>query len=413
MLTLSEERRRYILVRAASEIGLKGGSRSYFERKLVENVRRATKKFRAPTIERLSGGLIVSTFSDANYEAIKNALAQVFGISSYAPCHITETRLDSIEKTVLELAGVLSGRFETFRVSTKRVDKNFPLGSMEMDRHLGKLIGENLHKKVDLENPGLDIHVAITRQGTFVYGEKFRGLGGLPVGSTGRVLALLSGGIDSPVSAWMMMKRGCSVDFLHVYPHRDPEEVLGTKVVDIVRLLAAYSPRSRLFLVPFEPFYRKTFRMEHRFELILFRRFLHKVAESVGAQTWAKALVTGDSLGQAASQTLENIYSAEQEVSIPIFRPLIGYDKEEIVSVAKSIGTYSHSISTHKDCCSILSRHPATKVHPFKLSQMESDAEISQSVDEAVSKTVSFRITTDSEERLEFKPATISLSERN
>ncbi|MFQ5951725.1 MAG: tRNA uracil 4-sulfurtransferase ThiI, partial [Candidatus Geothermarchaeales archaeon] len=237
----------------------------------------------------------------------------------------------------------------------------FPLTSMEVNREIGRVLVERLGMRASMKAPELNVFIEITSEGAFVFFGKERGPGGLPVGISGRVLCLFSGGIDSPVAAWLMMKRGCGVDFVHFHALRTEREARQSKIPELLGHLTRYSFSSRLYLAPFLPFHLATLETSSKHELMLFRRFMLKVAERIAGREGLRGLVTGDSLGQVASQTLENMAVVEDAVSVPVFRPLLAYDKEETVGLARQIGTYEHSIRPYKDCCSILARHPETR----------------------------------------------------
>ncbi|MGQ9691011.1 MAG: tRNA uracil 4-sulfurtransferase ThiI, partial [Thermoproteota archaeon] len=254
----------------------------------------------------------------------------------------------------------------------KRADKNFPVTSLELSRMLGEILVKKIGIKVSLKNPSKKIYAEILNREAYVFTERFRGPGGLPVGSSGTVLSLLSGGIDSPVASYLIIKRGCKVLYLHFHPFQDNTEAENSKVLEIVRKLVPYSGETAVIFVPSYEFQMATVNIPAKYDLVLFRRFMLKVAEKVAEAEKAKGIVTGESLAQVASQTLENIMAISSGLKMPIFRPLIAYDKEEIVNLAKEIGTYELSIKPYKDCCSIIARHPETKVRLEVVEELES-----------------------------------------
>ena len=304
--------------------------------------------------------MIVSLEAGSDTTAIKDALQGVFGISWFGFAYRAENDLESIKKLVLNRVRDL-GETRTMKVVTRRSYKRFPLTSMEVNRKIGRALVELLGMRASMKAPELKVFIEITSEGAFVLFGKERGPGGLPVGISGRVLCLFSGGIDSPVAAWLMMKRGCGVDFVHFHAFGTGEEARRSKIPELLRHLAQYSFRSRLYLAPFLPFHIATLDTNSKHELMLFRRFMLRVAERIADRERLKGLVTGDSLGQVASQTLENMAVVEDAVTVPVFRPLLGYDKEEIVGLAKQIGTYDYSIRPYQDCCSILASHSETR----------------------------------------------------
>lgn len=342
------------------EIALKGRNRPLFEKRLVDNIRKALRGQSYPGVERVHGRLIVGLEEASDLTAIKDALHRVFGIAWFGFAHRAENDLELIKQLVLDRVSVLGDR-RTMKVVTKRSYKAFPLTSMEVNREIGSALVKSFGMRASMKAPQLEVFIEITSEGAFVFLSKERGLGGLPVGISGRVLCLLSGGIDSPVAAWLMMKRGCAVDFVHFHAFATGEEARQSKMPELLGHLSRYSFGSRLYLAPFLPFHLATLETSSKHELLLFRRFMLRVAERIAGRERLRGLVTGDSLGQVASQTLENMAVVEDAVSVPVFRPLLAYDKEEIVGLARQIGTYGHSIRPYKDCCSILARHPETK----------------------------------------------------
>jgi len=262
---------------------------------------------------------------------------------------------------------------ESFAIRVNRADKRFPVRTTTLERQLGAaIIRQGKWQRVNLDAPEQIFAVDIYPEGVYVRSERRRGPGGLPVGSAGHVTSLLSGGIDSPVASWLLARRGCSMDFVHFTAHRVSEQDIGeNKVVGLARHLSRYSLRSRLYLVPYVHFDAALMTRPASYELMLFRRFMARTAEQLALRNGAGALVTGDSLGQVASQTLENIATHSSSVGMPVLRPLIGLDKQEIVTLARRIGTYEASIEPYKDCCALISRNPRTRSHHGTLSRIE------------------------------------------
>lgn len=336
------------------EIGIKGKNRPGFEKLLLSNIREAIGSMLTSAKVRDSRVLLEV---DGDAEEIRSRLTKVFGIEWFAFAKECRKDVDEIWETVAgeNLAG------KSIAVETKRVDKSFPMKSQELSSEIGARIVKKFGCKVDLVNADVKISIIIGRN-AYIYTEKIKGLGGLPVGSSGKVLCLLSGGIDSPVAAWMMMKRGCLVDFLHVHPFEEWDGEKGEKISAIVRKIAEYGGRPRLYVVPYSDFYTQTGKVRPEYELVLFRRYLYKLAERVALEKGYWGIVSGDSLGQVASQTLENIGAAQAGLQVPVFRPLVAMDKKEIVALAEKIGTYVLSIQPYKDCCSLVAiSNPLTK----------------------------------------------------
>ncbi|HEX3036043.1 MAG TPA: tRNA uracil 4-sulfurtransferase ThiI [Thermodesulfobacteriota bacterium] len=348
------------------EFVLKGRNRRLFENKLISNIKRAS----GGKVERLEGRLVVK---NGDLDSLKN----VFGISWFAPAYRTEKNLKAIEKLVIEKTEEkLKDNFllnPTFGIFVQRADKRFPHTSPEIGERIGAEVSKKYNLKVQLKEPGFPIYIEVAKD-AFVHFEKIKGLGGLPVGINNKVLCLLSGGIDSPVASYLMMKRGCNVDFIHFHAFPENQIALRGKINELISTLNKYQLESRIFLVPnylFQLSLLKGIDFSCGYEMILFRRFMVKVAEKIAKKQGYKALVTGDSLGQVASQTLENIRVLKEATSLPILQPLISFDKEEIVHLARRIGTYGISIKPYKDCCSIIAPHPKTKAVTERVMKIE------------------------------------------
>ncbi|MEM2940098.1 MAG: tRNA uracil 4-sulfurtransferase ThiI [Thermoproteota archaeon] len=361
---------RRICVIHYSEIGLKGRNRPFFEKKLAENVKHALNGVTDAKVERLQGRLVFP-IEEADPQKIAERLTRVFGVSWFTFASVAEPSADSIGRIVMEEASKSVKQGETIKVEVKRADKKFPVTSLELSRILGKMLVENLGVKVSLNNPLKKIYVEVLSREAYVFTDRIRGLGGIPVGSSGKVLSLLSGGIDSPVASYLMMKRGCRVHYLHFHPFQDNAEAENSKIIEIVRRLLQYSGKTTVVFIPAYEFQIAAVNIPARYDLVLFRRFMFKVAEKVAEAEGAKAIVTGESLAQVASQTLENMVAISSSLRTPVFRPLIAYDKEEIISLAKKIGTYELSIKPYKDCCSIIARHPETRARVEKVEELE------------------------------------------
>ncbi|NYZ61011.1 tRNA 4-thiouridine(8) synthase ThiI [Candidatus Micrarchaeota archaeon] len=336
------------------EIGIKGKNRRTFENMLIRNIRKALgAKLKDAELRESRVFLEV----EGKEKEIRKALLAVFGIEWFAFAYECRKTADEIWKVVQKAK--LKGK--KIAVETKRVDKSFPMKSQELSAEIGARIVEKFGCGVDLENPDARISIIIARN-AYVYFEKIRGLGGLPVGSSGRVLCLLSGGIDSPVAAWMLMKRGCRVDFLHIYPFEKWDAKKGKKILELIEKLEEYGGKAELLTIPYADFYAETGNISPGYELVVFRRYMYKLAEKIAQEKGYGAIVSGDSLGQVASQTLENIGASQWGLSVPVFRPLIGMDKNEIIELAEKIGTYEISIRPYKDCCSLVSiSNPVTR----------------------------------------------------
>ena len=347
-----------------AEVALKGNNRADFVRALRRNLNRAL----SGTGHRLTlyeGRFLVELEGDER--EIEERLSRVFGVSWFAPVTIASHKYDDI------LAGVLgsarSAPEGTFKVFVRRSDKSFPGSSQELAVRLGAEVVEKTGRKVNLSHPDLPIRVDVVKGSTLIYGEKIRGPGGLPLGTAGRVIHLFSGGIDSPVAAWLMMKRGTVPVYLHFYLAPTPKSAVESKITDLIKVLSLHGGKSTLVLVPFAEYQLATADVPGELEPSLFRRFMRMTAEGLAPTLEATAISTGDSLSQAASQTLWNIASFDEGSSLTILRPLLTYDKDEIISLARRIGTYDLSLQEYRDCCAMITRHPRTKVKGSQLTE--------------------------------------------
>ncbi|HYB07108.1 MAG TPA: tRNA uracil 4-sulfurtransferase ThiI [Nitrososphaerales archaeon] len=340
-----------------SEVTLKGNNRPEFIRALRKNINRALSGIDHQTAFS-EGRFIVNT--TGGEEEVRRRLSTVFGVSWFAPVSVVSQDYEEILEEVLRLAR--SAKARTFKISPRRADKGFPTTSQELAARLGAEVVRSTAMPVDLSAPDLTIHVDVVRGKALIYTAKYHGPGGLPLGTAGRAIHLFSGGIDSPVAAWLMMKRGTRPVYLHFYLAPTPQAAVESKITGLVRVLSAYAGKSTLVLVPFADYQLATTAVPGELEPSLFRRFMRMTAEALASRFGASAISTGDSLSQAASQTLWNIASFDQGSSLPILRPLLTFDKDEIVSLGRRIGTYDLSLEEYKDCCAIITRHPRTRV---------------------------------------------------
>lgn len=343
------------------EIALKARNRPLFVNQLVRNLKRATADFPVRRIQKLPGRVLLELAGENAAQEVAERVRRVFGVANCCSALRCDLDLEALKDTA---AKALAGRpFQTFRVTARRAYKTFPLTSPQLNEILGTFVLERFPARVDLKNPELTLFVDILPKEAFIYLEKVRGPGGLPVGVAGRVIALLSGGIDSPVAAYRMMRRGCQVSFVHFHGAPFLDRRTQEKAREIVKLLTRYQYTSRLYLVPFGEVQQEVVvNTPAPYRVLLYRRLMARIAEHLASLEGAKALVTGESLGQVASQTLENLTVIEEAVKLPLLRPLIGMDKEEITEQAKEIGTYEISIQPDQDCCTLfVPRHPATR----------------------------------------------------
>lgn len=366
-----------------SEISLKGGNRYLFEDRLISNLRAALGG-RMSNAEKVEKRIFFE--SEAPEAEVKEALSRIFGVEWYA--HVHEVRKDraELEKFIVDYfsSNNLSGK--TMKVETKRGDKGLPFTSMELSKDIGAALIGKFGCKADMHDPEIRIYIEIMQKDrAFVHFEKLRGPGGLPVGASGKVVSLLSGGIDSPVASWMLMRRGAKVIFLHVHPFASGEEAEKSKMEELIGTLSRWQNGSRVYFADYSEFYKRTLSIPPKYELVLFRKFIYLLAQRIAEKEGALAVVSGDSLGQVASQTLENIRAINDGIILPVFRPLIGMNKREIIETAEKIGTYDISVKEYKDCCSLVAvQNPETKADPFFVQKLAKD----MGMDEIVAKTL-------------------------
>jgi tRNA uracil 4-sulfurtransferase len=361
------------------ELALKGRNRPLFVNALERNLRRLTSDL-GPLEVRHRGGVFIVT-ADFPQEALVERCLALPGVSVVQPAVRCERDAAAASDTAVALLRGRPGR--TFAIRTRRRDKRFPLRSVELSRVIGEAVRVRLGLDVDLSKPDLELHVEVDSKELLVSRERLRGAGGLPVGSSGRALVLLSGGLDSPVAAYRMMKRGLRCDFVHFSgrPYTGPESIY--KAYALAARLDRFQGDSRLFVVPFGTAQRRLATVgAGRLQVLSQRRLMMKVASALGRREHAEALITGDSLGQVASQTLPNLAVVAEAAELPLLRPLIDQDKQEIVEAAKRLGTYEISILPDEDCCQLFSSKLAvTRGLPDDLRQIERAADIEELVD--------------------------------
>jgi len=370
------------------EIGLKGKNRSWFTGKLVRNLRSATSDLDVKSVRALMGRIEVVLGPTATREQVGERIGRMFGIANYSYAGRTPLDLDSLTAAILrDLAGRACA---SFRVSARRADKRFPLTSPQIEREVGGRIQEARGWKVDLENADLVVRVELLTDQAFYFFGKEPGAGGLPTGTAGRVACLLSGGIDSPVAAHRMMKRGCAVTFVHFHSYPILSRASQEKARELTALLTKWQLRSRLYLVAFGEIQQQVvLSVPGPMRVIVYRRLMMRIAEQIARARGAQALITGDVVGQVASQTLENLAVIGSVATLPIFRPLIGMDKQEITAEAIAIGSYPISIIPDQDCCTLFTpRNPMTRGRLAQIEAAESALPIEALVERAVAEAV-------------------------
>ncbi len=351
------------------EIGLKGNNQGFFKQKLIDNLSEKIKLYKLNgNISKNFGRFKISltNFPDKEeQQSWKKILDTTFGIAYYGFGFqtITEGDDESLRKAIKFLAN--SVEFKTFRITTSRANKNFPMTSMEVNHILGGTVLRNFeNKKVKLKNPDIEFYVEILGKHAFCYAGKNKGGGGLPIGSAGKGLVLISGGIDSPVASYYMMKRGMNLQFIHFHSYPQTSQKSVDKVRQLTQKLTKFQPNLKLHMCSFLEIQKEILKnIPDKFRIIFYRRIMLKIAERLAKYIDAKGLITGESLSQVASQTIENMTVIHEAIgTIPILQPLIGFDKSEIIEVAKRIDTFQTSIKPHDDCCTVfMPKSPETK----------------------------------------------------
>jgi thiamine biosynthesis protein ThiI len=375
------------ILATTSEISLKGGNRRWFERTLTENVRSALSDLPVKSVTRPAWRVLVTFKDPVPFAEAARRLATVFGIGGVRAVELAGRTIEDLEAHLgprLEKTAVGS-----FAVRCQRSEKRFPMTSPEVERAVGAFVQGRTGWAVDLGNPDLTIHVLVDEKGLFTWTHSVPGPGGLPVGVGGRATCLISGGIDSPVAAYLLMKRGMRLDFVHFHsvPRTDPASL--EKVEDLIRILIRYQGPARLAMVPLLPIQEEiAARCPAELRVLLYRRFMLRLADEAADRLRSDALITGESLGQVASQTIQNLRAVESVATKPVLRPLIGLDKPEIIAIARRMGTYETSITPHFDCCSfLLPDRPATKSTAAELDNAESALDVQNLLSEALAAT--------------------------
>jgi tRNA uracil 4-sulfurtransferase len=366
------------------ELGLKGKNRPWFVRLLVRNIRASLVGLHIPAVRSVMGRIEIDLGESGDLDAVQERLRRVFGVAYFSYAGRAPLDLDAMAATILADLG--DRRPATFRVSARRADKRFPLTSPQLEREVGGRIKEAKGWRVDLSNPELTIRVDVMSDHAFYFFGKEAGAGGLPTGTGGRVACLLSGGIDSPVAAYRLMRRGCSVLLIHFHSYPILSRASQDKVREISALLTKYQLRSRLLLVPFAEVQQQVLlTVAPELRVVMYRRLMMRIAERLARRWRARALVTGEVVGQVASQTLDNLTTIAAATSMQILRPLVGMDKDEITAQAEQLGTFPISIIPDQDCCTLFTpKHPATNVTPRQIEAAESALPIDALVDIAV-----------------------------
>lgn len=375
-----------------AEIGLKGRNRPRFEESLRHNLERVLGDLGRVRIRNLYGRLLCELPEGTSLAAVRERVVRVFGVAYFSEVTVCDPELAAIEKAVDEFVGKRS--FSSFGIRARRSDKSHPFTSSDLARELGTRVRHATGARVDLENPELWIEIHVLHNRALLLHERHAGPGGLPVGTAGRAIALISGGIDSPVAAHAMLKRGLALAYVHFHSSPFTSRASQAKVRDLVGELARYQGATTLYLVPFGELQQRLVRdapADPR--IVLYRRFMLRIASMLAGRERALALVTGESLGQVSSQTLANLDTISRVAELPVLRPLVGSDKAEIIERARRLGTFDISIEPDEDCCSyLMPRTPATWSRPKPIEAIEAGLDVDTMVDDALANTVRERI---------------------
>ena len=380
-----------ILIVRCGEVALKGMNKPYFERILAERIRKrlSASGFGNADVKRNEGLIFVHFDRSWDEEIVAKEISKVFGVASISPAVEAESNLDAIgeEAVKLMLALIEERGIKTFKVEAKRADKSFPITSPEIGRIIGAkvLIGCKV-LKVDVHNPDVLLHVDLRHDKSFIYTDKLSGFGGLPLGTNGKGLVLLSGGIDSPVAAWMMAKRGMRIEAVHFHSYPYTSERAQAKVEELAGLVASYTGDFKMHVINILPIQEEIVKNCPEAETTIHvRRFMMRIAEKSAEKNKCTMLITGENLGQVASQTAEALVVTDNVVTMPVMRPLIAMDKVDIMDKAKEIGTYETSIEPYEDCCTVfLPKHPTTKPKLEKIKESEGKLDVDALVSAAV-----------------------------
>lgn len=384
-----------VLSVSVGEAALKKANRKYFEDRLIRHMRNAIKDIGCRKIYKEQGKIYIEGDSE-NYDQMIKRIRNIFGIVYISPCIRIDRDLENpaneieeIEKISMEIISeqVKKRHISTFKVETKRIDKRFPIKSPAFSSKMGGVILRKFEDlEVDVHNPDMEVSIDIKQKSIYVYAEKIKGHGGLPVGSSGKALLLLSGGIDSPVAGFLMAKRGVELSAIHFHSYPFTSKRAEEKVKDLAEIMSRYTGKMKIYSVNILEIQKAiNENCPEREMTIISRRFMMRIAEKIANLNGLQALITGESLGQVASQTIGGLNATNSAVEIPVFRPLIGYDKNDIVDISKDIETYETSIQPFEDCCTVfLPKHPVTNPKLRDIEQSEETLDVEALIDEAI-----------------------------
>lgn len=372
-----------VIIIRYSEIHLKGNNRDFFESILISNIKHVLSDY-AYQFGRSNARYVIRNFDENYTEQILDAVKNVFGVYSVSPAEEVPSTYEDISSAALSMAPV----YGTFKVNTNRADKRFPIPSMKLSADIGgKILEQNPTLKVDLFHPDTVVSIDIRENGkTFVYSEVIKGVNGMPVGTAGKGIIMLSGGIDSPVAMYMMAKRGMTLRSVHFHSFPYTSMQAKQKVLDLAKIVKKYTLHMTVDVVSFTEIQTAIHeKCPEEYMITIMRRFMMRIAEKLAQKHGAGAVITGESLGQVASQTLESITSTNSVATLPVFRPLIGFDKDEIIEIAQKIGTFETSILPYEDCCTIfLPKKPVTKPRLSAVLKVESALDVETLVNNAL-----------------------------
>ena len=376
----------YVLVHY-NEIGIKGKNRYQFIDLLINRIRKSLNVYGDISVTKKTGRILVKYDSKISWDKIAKSLSTCFGIAYFSKTYKSTINLPLVKNKISKL--ISDVEIQTFKVRTRKSFKNIPISTKEWDKEIGAFVQAERHLPVELKKDNFTIYIEVIPNEVYIYFKKISGPGGLPQGISGHMTCLLSGGIDSPVASWRMMKRGCEVIFVHFHGSPFLSRASAEKALDLAEILNQYQINSKVYLVPFGELQKQivlSTKPENR--VILYRRFMLRIAESISKKENVSSLITGESLGQVASQTLSNISTIQNAVEMPILRPLIGMDKEEIIKQAKEINTFETSIEPDQDCCTLfVPKHPAVRSKLFVIEKIESKLPIEKMMKIVLEKT--------------------------
>lgn len=367
------------------EIHLKGKNRGFFEKLLETNIIKSLKGLDFKFVK-ISGRYLIKDFIQSELDEFISRLSKIGGIHSISVCNVIKTDIDEIINTTLELTKDKQG---TFKVETKRADKKFYLNSVEISKKVGgEILKNNKNLKVDVHAPDFIINVDVRESGeTLIFTDVIKMMGGMPCGSSGKGLLMISGGIDSPVAGYMMAKRGMKLDAIHFHSYPYTSELAKEKVIELTKAVGAYTGGINLYVVSFTEIQEQIHKnCKEEYMITLMRRFMMRISQKIANKYGLQAIITGESLGQVASQTIESITSSNSVVSIPVLRPLVAFDKLDIIDIAEKIGTYETSILPYEDCCTVfLPKHPLIKPNLNKVILEENNLNVDELIENAIS----------------------------